>query len=594
MNIIKSISFGFRIVWDVKKAAVLCCFIAVIVQVAWYYLGMFIPRLVVDNILAGTDPLRFITVVGAAALVFALINFLRVYSETIVDQATALMGNYHTWHDAVIKEASVSYELLENPDFMKAMEKYKQAWANNALNIPKITVSLAVNVINFILYGGIIIALSPVIILLLGISVAINALFLHFARKYEQSTREYRSVLLEKIMSMRVYMRSNVYAKDIRLYNMTGFFSTYTNDIFGEYEKAEAAVAAKNIRSDYISALMILLRDGAAYVFLIYLVISGQITMGEFVFVFAAIAMFSTWIMGINQRLSELLQAASAIRDIRNFLDYPDISPENKGHPLPDKNMLPPSLSFKNVSYVYPETDKPILKNINLEIKAGERIAIVGNNGAGKTTIVKLLCGLYYPTSGEVHLNGISSAAYHRDDYYKLFSAVFQDIHLIAENIAVNISQQEPEQPDYGKINECLKLSGLYDKVQSLPDGLNTMLVRQVNPDAAGLSGGEKQKLAISRALYKDAAVIILDEPTSALDPIAEQQVYEQYASLMKGKTSVFISHRLASTRFCERILLIDEGEIIEMGSHDELMSLGGKYAEMFEIQSQYYKGDLA
>ena len=578
-------------VWDMKKTAVLCCFLAVIAQVAWHFLGMFIPRVVIDEITAGVDPWRFFAVVGGISLVFALVSYLRSYTDEIVESATGMMASFRSGILTFQKDTAMDYGLMEDPEAKKLKEKFRRAaYGNNspAFNIPRTTVGLSVNVINFFLYGGIILAVNPVIILLLGVSVAINALFMYLARKYERKTREHRSELAEKIYALYEYMGSETHAKDIRLYGMAGFLASFAKGAMRKFSKAENAVAARNMRTELVSAVMILIRDGAAYVFLISLIINGSIDLGEFVFIFAAIGMFSTWVTGINQRVSELLRATNEMGDVMAYYNLKDASNTGKGLALPDKS-LPPSLSFKNVSYAYPEAEKPTLKDIDLEIKPGERIAIVGNNGAGKTTLVKLLCGLYHPTSGEVCLNGAPSMRYNRDEYFSMFSAVFQDIHLLAESIEINVSQSPEKSMDRAKVEECLKLAGLYDKVQTLPNKEKTQLVRQVNEDATELSGGEKQKLAIARALYRNAPVIILDEPTAALDPIAESQVYEQYAQLMQGKTSIYISHRLASTRFCDRILLIDDGAIAEMGSHDELMALGGKYARMFGIQSQYY-----
>ena len=213
----------------------------------------------------------------------------------------------------------------------------------------------------------------------------------------------------------------------------------------------------------------------------------------------------------------------------------------------------------------------------------------MGINGAGKTTLVKLLCGLYIPTEGEVRLNGISVTDYNILYYYSLFSVVFQDMYLlpvtIAEFIASDNTNIEEE-----KVHYVLRLAGLEQKIQSLPKGIHSHLMKGVFDDSIELSGGEKQKLMFARALYKNAPVVVLDEPTAALDPIAENELYQKYGNLTQGKTSIYISHRLASTRFCDRIVLIDNKTIAESGSHEELMKTGGKYAKMFEIQSQYYK----
>jgi len=197
---------------------------------------------------------------------------------------------------------------------------------------------------------------------------------------------------------------------------------------------------------------------------------------------------------------------------------------------------------------------------------------------------------MYIPTEGEVLLSGKNINAYNRDEFYSLFSAVFQDIHLMASSVLENVSQQSPELTDRDKALRCLELTGLKPKVDSMTDKEDTVLVRVVHSDAVELSGGEKQKLAMARALYRDAPVLILDEPTAALDPIAENEVYQKYAELTENKTSIYISHRLASTRFCDRILLIDGSIIAEQGSHDELMALDGKYANMFNVQASYYQ----
>jgi ABC-type bacteriocin/lantibiotic exporter with double-glycine peptidase domain len=317
-------------------------------------------------------------------------------------------------------------------------------------------------------------------------------------------------------------------------------------------------------------------------------------TLGDFVFIFAAIGALAGWVSGILTAAADISKASIELGDIQEKQDFPDKMNTGAGIRLPSAEELPPSIELKNISYTYPNAEKPTLRDINVRIEAGQNIAIVGANGAGKTTLIKLISGMYIPTEGEVELADKPVKEYNRDEYYSLFSAVYQDIYLLASSISENISQAKPEHTDKEKIMRCLELSGLIKKTDSLPDKESTLLVRSVHPDAIELSGGEKQKLAMARALYKDAPVLILDEPTAALDPLAENEVYQKYADLTKGKTSIFISHRLASTRFCDRILLLDGNVIAEAGSHDELMALGGVYANMFNIQASYYQTDEA
>jgi ABC-type multidrug transport system fused ATPase/permease subunit len=311
---------------------------------------------------------------------------------------------------------------------------------------------------------------------------------------------------------------------------------------------------------------------------------------GNFVLYFGAVAGFSTWLSGIVKNLNSLNSMSLDICDLREFLDMKDNMNRGKGVKLPASYELPCNIELKNLYYRYKGAENYTIKNININIKKGEKIALVGINGAGKSTLVKLICGLYTPTKGEIYINGKMNSTYNRDEYYTLFSVVFQDIHLLPVSIVKNITLQPTENIDKEKMLRVLNMSGFMKKVQSLPQGNKTLLIKSVNKDAVDLSGGEIQKLILARALYKDAPIIILDEPTAALDPIAENELYEKYNELTKDHTSIFISHRLSSTRFCDRILFIENGQIIEQGDHQSLMKMNGKYKEMYDMQSYYYK----
>ena len=256
--------------------------------------------------------------------------------------------------------------------------------------------------------------------------------------------------------------------------------------------------------------------------------------------------------------------------------------------------MVAPSIEFRNVSFTYEGSEKPVLTNVSFKINADEKIALVGNNGAGKTTIVKLLCGLYPPTSGEILIDGKSINDIGVEKYQDMISVLFQDTSPIALSIAENVCGCEPQDADKKKLEECLKKAGLLEKVNTLAKKEETYITQTLDEKGVVLSGGETQKLLLAKAMYKDGPMLILDEPTSALDPIAESRIYEEYNQLADKKTAVFISHRLASTKFCDRILFLDGGQIVEEGSHDQLMKNGGKYREIFDIQSHYYKEEVS
>lgn len=345
--------------------------------------------------------------------------------------------------------------------------------------------------------------------------------------------------------------------------------------------------------ANVMDGLLILLRDGLAYGFLIYSVIYQDMTIGEFILYFGAVAGFSTWLTGIVKEFNSLNAASLVICDLRDYLEMEDKMNRGKGVELPKEYELPCDIELRNLYYKYPGAEDYTIKNINLHIKKGEKLALVGANGVGKTTLVKLICGLYTPTSGEIYINGKKSSDYNRDEYYTLFSVVFQDIHLLPLSIEQNISLKLEKDIDHKKVDEVLHMSGLMEKVNSLPKGKKTILLKSIYEEAIDLSGGEMQKLMLARALYKNAPIIILDEPTAALDPIAELEIYQKYDELTKNHTSIFISHRLSSTRFCDRIVFLQEGSIIEEGNHYSLMKKNGKYKNMYDMQSHYYKDDI-
>ena len=302
---------------------------------------------------------------------------------------------------------------------------------------------------------------------------------------------------------------------------------------------------------------------------------------------FAAISGFTSWVTGILSKMSSLHTECQEISAVLEYIEYPEMFRFEGGRPIPVSDSY--ELTLENVTFRYPETEKNLFENLNLTIRPGEKLAIVGLNGAGKTTLVKLLCGFYDPTEGRVLLNGIDIREFNRQEYYRLLSAVYQDFSLMDTTIAENIAVQT-ENIDEKRVRDCLDKAGLMDFVDSLPQGLESHVGRDVYLDGILFSGGQTQRLVLARALYKDGHILVLDEPTAALDPIAENDIYMKYNEMTTGKTSLFISHRLASTRFCDRIIFLADGKIAEEGTHNELLALDGEYAKLFEVQSRYYQ----
>ena len=336
-----------------------------------------------------------------------------------------------------------------------------------------------------------------------------------------------------------------------------------------------------------------IIRNLLAYTILVTMVLNGNISVAEFTFMIGIVIGFAVWLNQLSESYGRVKEASLRIDHFRAYIDMDEGINLEKGKDVDELLNSKLSIEFKNVTFTYPDALKPTIKNLNLKIEAGEKIALVGINGAGKTTLVKLLTGLYNPTEGDILINGIPVSDFNRYEFYKLFGVIFQDIHPLPFSIAQNISGSIEEEQDLELVNNVLEKAGLAEKVASLEKKEQTNLTQVIDDKGIELSGGELQKLMLARALYKDSPILVLDEPTAALDPLAEQELYVKYNSLTEHKTSLFISHRLASTQFCNRIIYLEDGLILETGTHNELMKKKGKYAEMFEIQSQYYKENI-
>ena len=580
--------------WRLNKPTVICCALAIVVQVMQPFIGMLMPKIVIDNIEAQSDMTVFITSVGGLMILLILVSIINSYTSVIVNDAVGVLALFDETDLFIKKEIDMDFELLEDPDVKKVFDQAQRVINNNHTmpnNIPRYFVNVLVNLFGLLLYGSAILTVHPLIVLLLIVTVGINWLFLTMARNYYDSHRAEESDMRGKFTYLLEVLLRSDYGKDIRMFSMHDWLYTTYKKFVDDTVVVSKKINWRNTRASLADAALLMLRDGIVYAFLVYLFIKSQINIGNFIFIFAAISGFTGWGSGLIQETSDLLKASSEMNDARSFYAIKDRFNRGTGIPVELNKVL--SIRFDNVSYSFPNAGYAVIENINLDIKPGERIAIVGANGAGKTTLIKLLCGLYRPKTGSIEINSIDSMKYNRDEYYAMFSAVFQDINILAENIAQNVSQEPLGKTDISRVTHSLKLSGLYHKVQGLPEKENTMLVKSIHEDGTEFSGGELQKLALARALYKNAPIIVLDEPTAALDPIAEREIYERYAELTEGRTSIYISHRLASTRFCDRILFLDNHGIAEQGSHEELMAQKGKYAEMFTIQAQYYNEEV-
>ena len=448
-------------------------------------------------------------------------------------------------------------------------------------------IALITGTLCFVIYSGILTTLHPLIVLMLIVLSLCNLSLTKMAQAYEQHFKDEMAGLEQKIDYVEYTARDIHYGKDIRLYSMSDWFIEMRDMLADRSMRLQNRIKMRYFIVSCVNLLTHFLRNLITYGYLIYTVASGAIDIADFVLYFGAISGFSGFFETITSQYGNLNGANMQMNDLRSFLEITDETETENPAELPDSDRI--SIEFDHVWFSYDREAEPVLKDFSLRINAGEKLALVGVNGAGKTTIIKLLCGMYRPDQGTIRINGTDIRNFRKKDLYTLFSAVFQDIYIAPHTVAENVSMNMEAETDMQRVEACLEQTGLLKTIQSYPDSIHSQMTKLVH-DGIMLSGGQQQKLLMARAVYKNAPVMILDEPTAALDPIAESETYENFHRLTTKKTVIYISHRLASTRFCDRILFLKDGAAVESGTHDELMRQGGEYAKMFEVQSHYYQ----
>lgn len=376
--------------------------------------------------------------------------------------------------------------------------------------------------------------------------------------------------------------------KDIRLYRMKNWFGRAFDRMSDQAVENTRKEWTCYLHAGVAEKMISFLRDGIIYGCLIAQMAGGKISLSRFLLYIGIVAGFGGWMTGLVAAIRKIMKNNVLMDRYRDFME--DGKADTAGKTAVHAPGCAHEIRLEHVCFRYDGQEEDIIHDLNLTIQKGEKLALVGMNGAGKTTLVKLISGLYRPASGKIYLDGQDASEISRDAYFKEFSVVFQDVFAFSFPLEDNVSCVEPDRLDRGKLESCLKKADLWEKVQRLERGSRTVMNKDLDEHGVTLSGGELQKLMLARALYKNAPVVILDEPTAALDPLAESAMYEKYHELTRDKTSLFISHRLSSTRFCDRIIFLENGKIAEEGSHEALMAQKGVYARMFETQAQYYR----
>lgn len=535
---------------------------------------------------AGARPVQLLLIVLAYFTAAGVLGFSKtwIYNWSY-NKICLLRLNYV--RDCSVKVMEMAYPHTEDAGFMQTWEKAFSAASGNDNGVEGIYHKLfetpAVGGTILIL-AGMIGRLSPWILLGLILDLAALLWINRQSYRYRYSRKKEEAGWKRRIQYYGNMTCDFSYGKDIRMYGMRQrILDNYSGQIEG-YKTVQKSIAKREYRLGFLGLAALLVSDGLTYGILIARTVGGM-SIADFSMYLTATVTLSVCLKELADQLSFIRGEGQYVHELYRFLDE-DMGERGGDWPAVENDTL--EVVFDDVSFRYPGSDRYVFRHLNLTIHKGERLAVVGLNGAGKTTLVKLMMGLFDVTEGQIRINGVPIQKYNKKALYSMFAAVFQEVGLMAFTVRENVAGRL-EGIDDRRVEQVLRQVGLWEKIDGLPGKTRQMLLKIMEEDGAILSGGEVQKLLIARALYKDANMVVMDEPTAALDALAEAEIYEDFSHLVKGKTAVYISHRLASTRFCDHIALFDREGLKEYGTHEELMALRGSYYEMFMVQGKYY-----
>lgn len=603
-NKLKPVGIAIRLMWNMDKWLLIHSIITSVIEAATPFAGILLSAYILDGLQAGEEFTEIISVSLAAVAVIFLLTVLKAYFSKILNVHIGMCGKrYDTLMS--MKTISMDYPLLDSPavNDIRVRIRHDNDWGAGFYSLvwqlPYLLNSLISTFVSVVLMlplfmEGHFFSDIPAILLLLSLG-AIIAFNLWFTSvKNKELYRLLDDPSLDK--SYLGYFLWNDqdyhYGKDIRIYDAKLLIKSKLDGDLVIKNRWIKQLVSNNMKSGFFSNLSAGTLQIISYIFVALRAAAGALTAGAVVKYAGIIYRFSQSVTNVFNALEEY--AVSSNRQL-STLEYLNIKDVLKKGTLPvekrafcDGSDNEYEIEFRDVSFQYPGSDTCALRHINLKFRVGERLAVVGMNGSGKTTFIKLLCHLYDPTEGEILLNGIDIRKYDYEEYMKIFSVVFQDFKLFSFSLGQNVAADMDY--DTKRVEACLDAAGFDNRRTSMPDGLKTCLYKDFEENGVEISGGEAQKIALARALYKDAPFIVLDEPTAALDPIAESEIYSKFNNIVGNRTAIYISHRLSSCRFCDEIAVFDNGQIVQLGSHEELAAdTGGKYHELWNAQAQYY-----
>ncbi len=548
------------------------------------FIALFLSPLIIDEIVGDRDLKKMIIYAAAIIIGEAIFAITINRCDTVLNKYGERLSNYFV---ILIGKHSMEldFQLTEDKAALEQIEKARTGmdWYSGGVHgIAEQVFMFLGNAFKIVGFITVISLHAPLLLLVMAVYVAINVVLVTKRNKIELEAFS----KLSKVNRLFGYFGWNIvdprYGKDIRLYEAQGTMLDAWNTNTEKSNKHWKWQADTQFPYILINDLLSVFRSIFAYFYVALLAIKGYYSVGIFSQLVAAEAALDATLGGLVSNITELVKRCNYAYEYVLFMEYPAALPKGD-KPIEKK---PHEIEFRHVTFAYPGTERKILDDISIKITPGEHLSIVGLNGAGKTTFIKLLCRLYDPTEGEIMMDGVNIKEYDYKQYMEQFAPVFQDFKLFALTFKDNITFDHE-----GEIKDLVKLVGLDEMVEKLDKGTDTNLFKFFDEEGVEPSGGEQQKIAIARALYKDSPVVILDEPTAALDPVAEYDIYRQFNTLVGGRSAFYISHRLSSCKFCDRIAVFSEGKIAEYGTHEELEKIpGGIYAEMFEAQAKYYR----
>lgn len=590
-NMWQNTAFMIRLAWSSRKSVPLLCVALAVVTASVTVAQLLITPGILQKVETSAPLGELVLAIALFSGGLLILSGLKAYIEENIlygrvevrSKIMEMIGN---------KVAGTSYPNTLDTEFLRLENRSTEATNDNGQAteaVWKTLTDILTNVIGFSVYLILLSGLKPWILLLVTATAAIGYFVSKLTNRWEYGHRDEQASYRKTMYYIRRTAEDRSFAKDIRIFGLGNWIEDVWHSALRLYQSYLVRREKIYLLSDLTDLILTFLRNGIAYAYLIRLTLEQDLPVSVFLLYFGAVTGFTQWITGILQQFTLLHRQSLDLSMVREFLEWPEPFLFAEGEPLEKDPQGNYEICLENVSFRYPGAASDTISHMDLTIYHGEKLAIVGLNGAGKTTLIKLICGFLAPTGGRILLNGKDIRQFNRRDYYDLFAAVFQDFSILEATVAENVAQRV-EGIDRDLVRTCLYQAGLTEKMQALPQGIDTHIGHEVFEDGVELSGGQTQRLMLARALYKDAPILLLDEPTAALDPLAEQDIYNKYSEMTGGRTSLFISHRLASTRFCDRILLLQDGQIAESGTHEELLARGGGYAALFEIQSRYYQ----